>query len=208
MNMTILALDTSGPIASCAIMKGGQVIAQDQVDSALDHSRTLLVLCQKLLEKADIGIADIDIFAAAAGPGSFTGVRIGVSAVKGFGWTQRRPCAGVSTLFSIAFGFGADGYVCPRIKAREGEYYYAIFQKSGSKVVRVTDDAVAPESEIAALLARYPGCAVAQDGQNAALVARAALQMAEEGQLTSCHALAPSYLRKPQAQRLLEEKQK
>ena len=201
--MLILALDTAGKTASCALLRDGQIVALERRDAMLDHSRTLLALCQELLERHNLHVRDIDIFAAVTGPGSFTGVRIGVAAVKGFGWTQAKPCAGVSSLEAMAWAapLGAEGILCCRVTARPGEYYYAFFRREGYLVTRLTGDAVGPADAIEAEAGRYAGCLTLTDAHNAAGAALAAAAMAAEDKLDDCHSLAPSYLKRPQAER-------
>ena len=89
--MLILALDTSGKMASCALLQDGVVLDLLQQDSQMDHSRLMLPLCEQLLQKHGLTFANIDVYAAVVGPGSFTGVRIGTAAVKGFSWAQDKP---------------------------------------------------------------------------------------------------------------------
>lgn len=204
--MIILAIDTSGSVASCAIARGGEIIAYAERDAMLDHSSTLLSLCGQMLAESGIDIGEVDIFAAAAGPGSFTGIRIGVAAVKGFGWTGNKPCAGVSTLMAMACGSELEGRIYCRVGARPGERYYAFFERCAGRVLRLSEDAVGSEDEIAARAGEYMAEHIIDDAQNARGVALAAMQMVAEGGLESCHEIAPSYLRKPQAERVLEER--
>ena len=199
--MLILALDTSGKTASCALLRDSEILALERRDAVLDHSRTLLDLCRQLLEAHGLKVSDIDAFAAVTGPGSFTGVRIGVAAVKGFGWTAGKPCAGVSSLAAQAYAETDDGVLCCRVTARIDEYYYAFFQRRHGAVTRLTADAVGAEAAIEAEMARHPGCRALTDAHNAAGAALAALDMAERGTLEDCHSLAPVYLKRPQAER-------
>ena len=89
--MLILALDTSGSMASCALLRDGALLDQAVQDSKMDHSRLLLPLCQELVEKHGLTLQDVDVYAAVIGPGSFTGIRIGSAAVKGFAWRRTSP---------------------------------------------------------------------------------------------------------------------
>ena len=96
--MRILALDTTGRIASAALWQGDRLVDYGEKDSQMNHSRTLLPVVQQLLEKQGLSLDQMDVFAATVGPGSFTGVRIGVAAVKGYAWVTEKTCAPVSTL--------------------------------------------------------------------------------------------------------------
>ncbi len=206
--MTILALDTSGKIASCTLLRRGEAPATLCQDSMRDHSSTLLSLCRRLLRDACVSVGDVDLFAAAVGPGSFTGVRIGTAAVKGFGWTQNKPCAAVSSLLAMAWQHKRDGVVCCRITALNDEYYYAFFRRGHGAITRITQDAAALSGDIAAE-AEALGCdTVLTDTQSSYGTALAAVYMAENGEVGDCHSVEPVYLKKPQAERLREEKLK
>ncbi len=117
--MLMLAFESSARPASVALVKDGRLISQYSQCSALTHSRTLLPMAEDLLKNAELSIADVDLFAVAHGPGSFTGVRIGVSTVKGLAWASNKPCVGVSTLEAMAWhGVAAGGLICPVMDAR------------------------------------------------------------------------------------------
>lgn len=203
--MLILALDTSGKIASCALLRDGVLLGQEARDSMLDHSRLLLPLCQALLAEQGLTLEDVDVFAAVVGPGSFTGVRIGTAAVKGFSWAQDKPCVGVSSLLSMAWDGASDGVYCCSIAARREESYYALFRRENGLITRLTDDAVGPDAQMEAL-ARSHGCThFLRDCQRASGAARAAWQASREGRLQTCHEITPAYLRATQAERMRKE---
>ena len=203
--MLILALDTSGRTASCALCRDGAVFAQEARDSMLDHSRTLLPVCADLLARNGLTLRDIDVFAAVTGPGSFTGVRIGTAAVKGFGWSLNKPCAGVSSLLATACAAEGDGPLCAAVDARPGEHYYALFTRENGAVRRLTEDRPAPDGEMAADMANNGCTRLLCDAQSAAGAALAAYDMARNGALRPCHELTPVYLKIPQAERLRKE---
>ncbi len=204
--MLILALDTSGTMASCALLRDGVVIDQAVQDSKLDHSRLLLPLCRQLLQTHGLTPAEVDVYAAVIGPGSFTGIRIGSAAVKGFAWAQDKPCAGVSSLLAMACGSERDGVLCCSVKARPGESYFALFSKDGDRVSRLTEDAVGKDEEMEAAAALHKADTFLRDCQRADGAARAAWLQAQAGQLQNCHEILPAYLRLSQAERMRKER--
>ncbi len=204
--MLILALDTSGSVASCALLRDGELLEQAVQESRMDHSRLLLPLCQELLARHGLKPAQVDAFAAVIGPGSFTGIRIGTAAVKGFAWALDRPCAGVSSLEAMAFDWAGEGTVCCSIKARPGERYFALFRREGTAVTRLTPDAVGTDEQVEAALAQYAPAAHLQDCQRASGAAKAAWAQAQTGHLQNCHEILPAYLRLSQAERMRKER--
>ena len=103
--MNILAMDSSAASASVAYMQDGKILGQYYINAKLTHSTTLMPMTQHLLESAKLSLDDVDYFAVAAGPGSFTGLRIGISAVKGLALALNKPCVPVSTLEAIAYNY-------------------------------------------------------------------------------------------------------
>lgn len=139
--MLILAFESSAKAASVALCDGEKLISQYSQCSALTHSRTLLPMAEDMLKNADKKIQDVDLIAVAHGPGSFTGIRIGVSTVKGLAWAAEKPCVGVSTLEAMSWhGLTAGGYVCPVMDARRDQVYNAIFEIKEGRPQRITDD--------------------------------------------------------------------
>ncbi len=139
--MLILALESSAKAASVALVRDGRLLGQSTQISALTHSRTLLPMAEDLLKNCELTTGDVDLFAVAHGPGSFTGIRIGVSTVKGLAWATDKPCVGVSTLEALAWhGLAAGGIVCPVMDARRSQVYNALFEIRGGKPVRLCED--------------------------------------------------------------------
>ena len=204
--MLILALDTSGKMASCALLRDGVLLETVAQDSMMDHSRLMLPLCERLLQKHGLTFADVDVYAAVVGPGSFTGVRIGTAAVKGFAWAQDKPCAGVSSLLAMAFDSEEDGILCCSLKARPGESFYALFRKEGDTLTRLTEDAVGKDEEMEAAAAMHGATVFLRDCQRASGAAKAAWMQAQSGKLQNCHEILPAYLRLSQAERLRKER--
>ena len=139
--MLILAFESSAKPASAALVKGGQLLSQYTQCSALTHSRTLLPMAEDMLKNAELRLSDVDLIAVAHGPGSFTGIRIGVSTVKGLAWAAEKPCVGVSTLEAMAWhGLAVGGYICPVMDARRSQVYNALFKIENGRPVRMTED--------------------------------------------------------------------
>lgn len=148
--MLILAFESSAKAASAALVKDGRLISQYSQCSGLTHSRTLLPMGEDMLKNAELKLSDVDLIAVAHGPGSFTGIRIGVSMVKGLAWAAEKPCVGVSTLEALAWhGVATGGYVCPVMDARRNQVYNAIFKIEDGRPVRVTEDRPIALSELA-----------------------------------------------------------
>lgn len=229
--MKILAVETSATSASCAVYEDGKLLAEFFTDVKLTHSQTVMPMTQSLLECAKIKLSDIDLFAAAYGPGSFTGLRIGIAAVKGLAFGQNKPCIGISTLEAMAYNMlSCEGYICCVMDARCSQVYTATFKCSGGKLERVFDDeAISIESLKEKLLTLDLPIFLIGDGaelcynkfadevpsvrmapfniksQHAAGVCAAAATKPESEWL-SAGELVPSYLRLPQAQRELMAK--
>ncbi len=140
--MKILAIESSAKAASVALCEDGELISQYFQASGLTHSRTLLKMAEDLLANVELTVRDVVAVAVAKGPGSFTGVRIGVAAAKGLCWGADKPCVGVSTLEAMAWqGAGHEGFVvCPAMDARRGQIYNAKFRFEGEKLLRLEDD--------------------------------------------------------------------
>lgn len=139
--MLTLAFESSARAASVAICRDGALISQYSQCSALTHSRTLLPMAEDMLKNAELSLKDVDLIAVAHGPGSFTGIRIGVSTVKGLAWAAEKPCVGVSTLEAMAWhGLAAGGIVCPVMDARRGQVYNALFEIQEGRPVRLCED--------------------------------------------------------------------
>ena len=154
--MLILAFESTARAASCALVKDGKLISQYSQCSGLTHSRTLLPMGEDMLKNAELRLADVDLLAVAHGPGSFTGVRIGVSMVKGLAWAGDKPCVGVSTLEAMAWhGLAAGGLICPVMDARRSQVYNALFRMEDGRPVRLTEDRPIALTELAEELRAY-----------------------------------------------------
>lgn len=233
--MKILAIDSSAVSASCCVWEDGKLLAQSAVNTKLTHSQTLLPMVRDMLQNACLTLPQMDLLAVAAGPGSFTGVRIGVAAVKGLALPGDKPCAGVSTLAAIAQNAGGlpfDGVVCAAMDARCQQVYTALFECRGGALSRLTPDEALPLSELQNRLTEIKKSVfLVGDGaelcytqmkeavfgltlspphlryQSACGVAAEAAGMAARGETVSGERLLPRYLRLPQAERELRARQ-
>ncbi len=231
--MKILSLETSAKTASAAITEEGRILAEVSVTAGLTHSQTLLPAVEALLRTAQLSLTDMDLFAVSRGPGSFTGIRIGIGALKGMVQGTGKPCLGVSTLEGIAANFwGLAGVVCPVMDARCGQVYAALFEGCPEGLSRLWPDDALPVRELGEKLAALgrpailtgdgaelcfrelsaalPGLTLAPPQlrlQRAACVGLAAEQALRKGvSPISAAELMPEYLRLPQAERELNKK--
>lgn len=161
--LQILGIDTSGKNASVAVLGDGKLLAQYFVQTKKTHSQVILPLCQKMLDDLGMSLSEIDRFAVAAGPGSYTGLRIGISAVKALSFGLGRKCSGISTLEAIAYNFtgSADCYVCAAVRARLDIVYCAVFRVSGSSVEYCMKDCMMTIAELKNELLKYDGKIIA-----------------------------------------------
>ena len=150
--MIVLALDSSGAAASAAVTEDERLLSSFSVSSAQKHSATLLPMAETALACAGKKLSDVDLFAVVAGPGSFTGVRIGVSLVKGLAFGGEKPVCAVSSLEALAYNLcGFEGIACPVMDARRGQFYNALFRDGR----RLTEDRLISASDLEKELASY-----------------------------------------------------
>lgn len=152
--MNIVAIDTSGPLASCAVMKDGAIVHMIVMNQGLTHSETIMPALDDAMRASGLSCKDVDCFACVAGPGSFTGVRIGVCAAKGLAHAWNKPCARVDALEALAMNVqGFDGIACPILDARRNQVYCAAFDMKNGLPQRVLEDEAI---EIGAFLEKLP----------------------------------------------------
>ncbi len=156
--MLILAFETSAKAVSAALHDGQTLLAESYQNTGLTHSQTLMSMAEDLLKNCQKTVQDVTAVAAAAGPGSFTGVRIGVAAAKGFGWGRQLPVYGVSTLEAMALSLGApEGYVCACMDARRSQVYNAVFQVKNGGLQRICPDRAISLSDLGEELKKLDG---------------------------------------------------
>ena len=139
--MLILAFETSAKAASVALLEDNKLLSESYQNTGMTHSQTLMVMAEDMLKQCGKTARDVQAIAVAEGPGSFTGVRIGVAAAKGFAWGREIPCYGVSTLEAMAASLGIfDGYICPVMDARRSQVYNALFRADRGTLTRIRED--------------------------------------------------------------------
>ena len=225
--MMLLAFETSAKAASVALFDGENLLGEQYQNTGLTHSQTLMVMAEDLLKQCGKTAADVEAVAVANGPGSFTGVRIGAAAAKGFAWGRQIPLYGVSTLEAMALGMGVfQGYICPVMDARRNQVYNALFYVNQGVVERITPDRAIALADLKNELKNFKESVfLVGDGSNlcynslleevsnlvlppehklhqrAVGVGLAALAMIQSGETTEAATLAPNYLRLSQAER-------
>jgi len=147
--MNILAVESSGMVAAVALVRDGRLIGEYFLDHEKTHSQHLMPLVEQLLCGLDIKISDIDIFAASKGPGSFTGLRIGLATVKGLAQALDKPVIGVPTLDGLAYNLlSRQGLICPIMNARREQVYTSIYRSNDSKLQRLDQYMAIPVIEL------------------------------------------------------------
>ena len=223
--MKILALDSTADVGTVAICEDEKLIAQITVNTGNTHSETLLPSVEAVLNLAGISINDIDLFACSTGPGSFTGVRIGVATIKGLAYGKNKPCASISTLDALARNLsGFDGIICPVMNARRSQVYNALFECRRGEIKRLCPDRAISIEELDGELSQIDdkiylcgdGYSITKSAlkkvaienvpyrlrlANAYSVAMCAIDNYERGEILTDSTLVPIYLRPSQAER-------
>ena len=232
--MLILAFETSAKAASVALVEKGKLLGESYQNTGLTHSQTLMAMAEDLLKQVGKTVRDVSAVAVAEGPGSFTGVRIGVAAAKGFAWGREIPCYGISTLEAMAASLGIwEGYVCACMDARRSQVYNALFYVDRGRPERRSPDRAISLADLKTELEHMDGpIFLVGDGaelthrtlsgdiprlilppehrlhQRATGVALLAETKALAGEEGDGNALSPNYLRLSQAERERMEKLK
>jgi len=225
--LLLLAFETSAKAASVALFADNKLLGESYQNTGLTHSQTLMVMAEDLLKQCGYTPQDVTAVAVAEGPGSFTGVRIGVAAAKGFAWGAEIPCYGVSTLEAMALGLGIhQGYICPVMDARRSQVYNALFYVNQESLERCCDDRAIALEDLEKELKNLPESVfLVGDGsilcynylektltnvkmppehrmhQRAVGVGLVALKKIHNGEVGDGAALHPNYLRLSQAER-------
>lgn len=227
--MNILAIDTSGPVCGVCVSKDALICYEANCINKYTHSVNMMPMIEEALQKTGLDINGVDLFAAVKGPGSFTGVRIGISAVKALAHACGKPCIGIDALEALAYGVSAyGGLICPVQDARAGQVYGAIFRSDGESVTRLSPDepirieefcqkAGSFRSDNEKVLFLGDGMPVHRETISSlmneyALFAPAnlcylhassvsVLAQKQQANAVDCYSLSPFYLRAPQAER-------
>jgi len=224
--MHILAVDTSGGVCSAAVLRDNKILSEAYMNDKRTHSETIGPMIDFCLSCANIDIKEVGLFACASGPGSFTGLRIGIGMVKAFAHASQKPVLGVNTLDALALNAcGTDAIVCPVIDARRGEVYTAAYENGnrisdyravllddvlhelqGRAAVFLGDATVVHKEKI---LSADTAFRIAHEGivlQRAGSVGLAAFALYQKGVHQDVYSLEPFYLRETQAERVRAEK--
>ncbi|MEZ4357886.1 MAG: tRNA (adenosine(37)-N6)-threonylcarbamoyltransferase complex dimerization subunit type 1 TsaB [Eubacteriales bacterium] len=229
--MYILAIDTSISVLTCAVSKDDKILAEEYSDVNKTHSTGLMPMVDSILKKACLDIKDIDAFSCTVGPGSFTGLRIGVATVKAFAQAGKKACVAVDTLEALAQnGVLFEGRICPMIDARHGEVYSATFESNADEIKRITDTEAYLVSELLLNMPKVKtlflgdGADVNEEEikevfkenayfakkgmryNRASSIISIAFNKINEGKTISFYDLTPVYVKKTQAERNLDNK--
>ena len=222
--MLICSVDSSATPASVCLLEDDRIIAEYYLNTGFTHSQTLMAMLESVLKISGKSADAIDLYAVNSGPGSFTGVRIGVSAVKGMAYALEKPCVEVSTLESMAYNLlGSHTIVCACMDARRRQVYQGLFRVDGDKIERLCDDTAIAVDDLLSGLPKDEEIILVGDGaelvaqstddplitlappnlryQRASSVALAAVEKYNRGEVVSPAALMPRYLRLSQAER-------
>ena len=232
--MKILGIDSSGLVATVAIQSDDILVGEYTIHNKKTHSQTLLPMIQDMLQMAEVPVEELDAIAVAAGPGSFTGLRIGAATAKGLGQALNIPLVAVSSLEGLAYNLaGADALVCPIMDARRNQAYYGIYDVSGELPVVVAEQDAAPIDTVLQKaretgremifvgdgvpvfvnrIAEEEGLAYRLGADNvryqkASSVAALGRKLMEQGKEMPAERFAPIYLRLSQAERERMEKE-
>ncbi len=230
-SVNVLAIDTSAKVSSVAVICQEKVLSSFSVNQGLTHSQTLMPMIEDSLKNSGMNIKEIDAFAVSQGPGSFTGLRIGIAAIKGLAYALDKPCVGVSTLEALAYNMiNSNGIICATMDARCKQVYTAIFESDGKNITRLTEDMAITIDQLEEILKKYnkniflvgDGASLCYNNinnhnliladninrqQNAQSVGYIALQQLALQKQTDAGSIMPVYLRLPQAQRELLKKE-
>ncbi|MBX4260707.1 tRNA (adenosine(37)-N6)-threonylcarbamoyltransferase complex dimerization subunit type 1 TsaB [Clostridium estertheticum] len=230
--MIILSLDSATQSATCAILDDNKVLGEITFNYKKQHSQILMPIIDELFKNTQMSIDDIDAFVASKGPGSFTGLRIGMATIKGLSQGTNKPFVTVSTLDSLAYNLAyTDGIICPILDALRDNVYTALYTFEDKKLNRISDYINISINELITML-KYKDCNISFVGDGttkfkeklltnlsnvsfapdhlnlakASSLGELGLKLLNNGTFDDIYASVPIYLRKPQAEREYEEK--
>jgi len=232
--LKVLAVDTSSTVAAVAVIDNTKLLGEYVLNRRMTHSQTLMPIIKELAQRLEFSLGDIDIFAASTGPGSFTGLRIGVTTIKAIAYAVKKPVVSVPTLDALAYNIPmTEDIICPIMDARNNQVFTAVYENKQDKQVKITEYMGLPVAELVELLngknrnVVFTGDAVNIHRdflkekllekcrfaplnllhQRASTVAELALLKASAGITETPFDMVPFYLRKSQAEREYERKQ-
>jgi len=229
--MRILSLDTATEVAACAVIENNNLLGETILNYKKQHSVILMPMIDSLLKNLNLSLKDIDGFVVSKGPGSFTGLRIGMATIKGLSQGTKKPFVSVSTLDALAYNMCyTSGIICPVLDALRGNVYTALYTFEGSTLKQISDHMVVSVEELITILSQYnqPVCFIGDGIQKnkellnsidkvsfapsnlnivrASSLGELGLQLLSQGVEESLHNSGPVYLRKSQAERELDKK--
>ena len=224
--MLILGMDTSSETATVALLNERKIVGEYIISNDRTHSQIIMPLLDDLLTKAGVKISDIDVFATCTGPGSFTGLRIGITAMKTLAQATEKPIIGIDSLKGLSLNVMSDDYICPVIDARHNQVYTALYKDNlckkepdvvdvdellkslaGKKVVFVGNGVVAHQDKIQSFDdGNWKIAPLHLQMQKASSICYAAYERAIRNDFDNLFSMVPLYLRKSQAERELEER--
>lgn len=226
--MIVLSVDTSTMISSCAVLEEGVIIGEMNINQQKTHSETLVPMIKEMLNRLDISPDQIDLYGVGKGPGSFTGLRIGMTTVKTMAQVFKKEIIGISTLEALAYSVTSSKKIIPLLDARGGRVYYGIYQWQEGRILEIEKDELVYLDDLLDSLPKEDfifageaariykntliesGYEVAVESLNSCIgkaVCLLALEKKDKGILDNPYTLAPEYIRKSQAQRDLEIKE-
>ena len=231
--MKVLAVDTSSVVATCAVLDKEKIIGEYSLNQDLSHSEKLSPMIKELMDSLKLKIQDIDIFATAIGPGSFTGLRIGIATMNSYAHVANRPVIGISTLEALAFNLPNNDIVIPMMDARRDRVYTGIYKWIGGELFNIIEPTIMKVTELTDFINdNYEKVTVNGDGTlkykdiledkleekilfaprgfnncRATSVGELAILKYNKGEIDNYFTLAPEYLRESQAQREFNKRQ-
>lgn len=215
--MKILCIDTSSKLCSVAILEDTTIINKLELDNGLTHSETLMPLIKEILDKSNISLKDIDLLVSDIGPGSFTGIRIGIATIKAFSDSLNIPCVGISSLEVLAYNIKKDGLICSTIDCKNDNCYFALYElKNGTYNILENPCAKTVQEVFELLTKKYATKSIEFIGDGIPSKSTNCYLNVENLGIAGLNKficnnyigeeILPLYLKKPQAQKQLEER--
>lgn len=217
--MNILCIDTSSSLCSVAILEDATLIKKLELNTGLTHSETLMPLIKQLLDECNLSLKDINLLVSDIGPGSFTGIRIGIATVKAFSDSLNIPCVGVSSLDILAYDIKTDGIICSTIDCKNDNCYFALYELKNNNYTIIEEYSAKSVQEVLNLLStkysdktiEFVGNGIPSKSTDCYLNVENLGAIGFKKFISNNNVteeILPLYLKKPQAQKQLEEKQK